>query len=369
MQIHRALLAGGLFILSAAESYDTYKDHATSTADVLIKKYYDDSDGQFAHLWWNSAITFSALVDLSALVDSKNVANHDIYSLLENVYAKHTPPDSVSNENFINPYYDDEGWWALTWIAAYDLTQEKKYLDIAQSIVEDIYNTGQACGGGVWWSRSHRVVATIENVILMGAAAQLSNRMANEDDVTKYKKMADASWSFLRDSGSWDPDAYTISGDIDSNTCKRTSGGDPSTYCQGILIGALLELASAHKDGGYVDLAKKVAQATMKHPLLTTKDGILQEPLGGFSNDTAQFKGIFMRYLMQLHRRAPDSSYVDFTTKNADSIWTNSRNQDGTIIVRWEGNPTNADLGDYSLEVSTSSANQCLIAAAAMAKG
>ncbi|KAF9892268.1 hypothetical protein FE257_002045 [Aspergillus nanangensis] len=181
--------------------------------------------------------------------------------------------------------------------------------------------------------------------------------------------MADASWSFLRNSGTWDPDAYTIQGNIDSKTCKKTPGGDPSTYCQGMLIGALLELASAHKDGSYVNLAKKVAQATMAHPKLTTKNGILQEPFGGFSNDTAQFKGIFMRYLMKLHRRVPDASYVDFATRNADSIWRNARNKDGTIIVRWEGNPTNADLSGYSLEVSTSSAEQCLIAAADMVKG
>ncbi|KAF9892269.1 hypothetical protein FE257_002046 [Aspergillus nanangensis] len=167
MHIHTAVLACGPLILSAipahaAESYDTYLAHSTSTADVLIHKYHADSDGRFARLWWNSAITYAALIDLSALVDTKRVAGHDIYQLLENVYDKHTGSDSLAGKNFIGEFYDDEGWWALTWVAAYDLTKETKYLDVAKALVDDIYNTGQACGGGVWRSRGHRAFATVE---------------------------------------------------------------------------------------------------------------------------------------------------------------------------------------------------------------
>lgn len=373
MPFSKAILFGGVLCLfsgtlsGAAESYDTYIDHATSTANLLIDNYYSEDNGQFDDLWWNSAITFIELGDLSGILDDNGaVGNYDLYDMYENVYAKHTA-DGSENEDFLNPYYDDEGWWALNWINAYDLTGDGKYLDMAESITADMYDNGQACGGGIWWSKDEDVLTTIENVLLMGVAAHLANRV--DGDKQKYIDMAEESWAWLQNSGSWDPDGYTIGGNVDSDSCQSNDSNAPSSYSQGVLVGALLELATAEENGGYVDLAKNVAQATMTYGDFLTDDGIFQTPLGGFSNDTAQFMGIFLRYLMILQRQYPDDSYVDFATRNADSIWNNARNEDGTIIARWQGNPDGSDLGDYSLEVTTCSGNQALIAAADMVKG
>ena len=57
-------------------------------------------------------------------------------------------------DNFINDYYDDEGWWALAWIEASKLTGEKKYLDMAEIIFDDM-TTGwsDACGGAIPYTR------------------------------------------------------------------------------------------------------------------------------------------------------------------------------------------------------------------------
>ena len=60
--------------------------------------------------------------------------------------------------NFINPsgYYDDEGWWALAWLKAYDLTNDDKYLNMAVTIFNDMTNGwDRICNGGIYWAKNH----------------------------------------------------------------------------------------------------------------------------------------------------------------------------------------------------------------------
>lgn len=354
--------------IASGGAWETYLEHANATAKVLIDKYYTESDGQFAHLWWNSAITYSELIDLSAFTNDRSVGGADLYAMLENTYAKHTGSKSVSNTNFLNPYYDDEGWWALTWIAAYDLTKEAKYLSIAESIHANMWGTGQACGSGIWWSKSKRVTTTVENILLMSVSAQLATRTTG-DNATQYKDVANKSWEFMQSSGAWDAKKLTVGGNIDVKTCKYDgSGNGPAPYTQGVAVAAFLEFAKLFNDDSYVTLAKNTAKATIT-TFTSSTDGIFSESRTSYDNDFAQFKGVFLRYLTILNRSYPDPSYVSFVTKNADSIWSNARNADGTINPLWQGNPKNVDEGNHSPESSTSSANQCLIAAAEMVKG
>ena len=66
--------------------------------------------------------------------------------------------------NFINAstdqtypgFYDDEGWWALAWLKAYDLTGNDKYLQMAATIFDDMTNGWDGtCIGGIYWAKNH----------------------------------------------------------------------------------------------------------------------------------------------------------------------------------------------------------------------
>jgi hypothetical protein len=356
------LFSGSL--TTAAESYDTYLQHATSTAQLIIDTWYDDKDEHLFGFWWNSAITYLSLSDLEGIVEGHGkVAGHDLFDMWSKLYTRWTKK-GVNNENFQNHYVDDEGWWALHWIRAWDLTKEKKYLDLAGDLVNDM-NKWQACNGGIWWSKSKKVLTAVENVVYFSAAASLSNRVSSQSERKKYAGWAVEAWTFMVKSNEWDPKKFTVGGNVDSNTCKISSTNGPSSYTQGALIGGLLEQAKYYDDEGYAKKAGDVAHASITFSDWLDENGIFQNSKDNYTNDIATFKGVLMRFLLILHRAYPRQEYVDFMTKQADSIWKHARKSDGTIGARWQGGDGS---GSYSLQCSTNSANQAIIAAAGMLK-
>jgi len=82
--------------------------------------------------------------------------------------------------------------------------------------------------------------------------------------------------------------------------------------------------------------------------------------------DTAQFKGILMRGLKQLHVARPgaiNGKIPGFLKSNADSIWAHSRGSDNLLGQRWAG--PFAQASDTALALSShSSATMALVMAA-----
>lgn len=68
--------------------------------------------------------------------------------------------------------------------------------------------------------------------------------------------------------------------------------------------------------------------------------GILTEscdPGGTCDDNQKQFKGIFMRYLMDLADSTGDASYRTYAQRQADSIWQNDRDPLNHLGQRWTG--------------------------------
>ncbi len=72
---------------------------------VIAKGWYDNTSGLWDSTgWWNSANALRAVVDYSSASADKTYWN-----AIANTYEKNSPG------NFLNDYYDDEGWWSLAW--------------------------------------------------------------------------------------------------------------------------------------------------------------------------------------------------------------------------------------------------------------
>ncbi|KAI7278218.1 Six-hairpin glycosidase [Hortaea werneckii] len=255
-------------------------------------------------------------------------------------------PPFITTSGFLNDYYDDEGWWALAWIAAYDVTHNPQYLSEAESIFEDMNDAyGTTPCGGLWWDKPHTYVNAIANELFLDVAAHLANRAFIK---SYYLDWAQEEWAWFQSSGMINSES-TINDGLDLDTCEN-NGGTVWSYNQGVILGGLTELSRATGDDSCITRAKEIADAAIA---ALTEDGILHDPCepdcGG---DGSQFKGVFARNLKILQKASPEDRYATFLDANADSIWENDR-EGSELSLIWSGpfiTPANASTQSSAMD-------------------
>ncbi len=278
--------------------------------------------------WWNSANALNALIDYMTITKTRSYVD-----VVVNTF------NNCKSNNFLNGYYDDEGWWALTWINAYDLTQDTRYLDMAKTIFQDITGGwGEPCGGGVWWDKSHTYKNAIANELFLTIAVRLYLRTTTQ----AYLDWATREWAWFQQSKMINPqhlvnDGLTVL--AASNTCTN-NGKQGWTYNQGVILGGLVDLSLAMHDGAYLAVAREIANAAIA--ALGNAQGILTEP-GSGGPDLPQFKGIFMRNLAYLYSFDGQPNHLTFIQKNAQSLLQYDRTLSNQFGYAWAGPFDTAD--------------------------
>ena len=261
--------------------------------------------------WWNAANILWTIMDYQERTHTTAYAD----TILA-IFQKH------SAGNFINDYYDDEGWWALTWIKAFDLTQQPQYLSMARTLFVDMEGGwDDYCGGGIWWSKERTCKKAIANELFFSIAAHLHRRTRTESKDNYYFNRAYQSWIWFWRSGLINQQ-YLINDGL--NEFCQNDGDVTWTYNQGVILGGLTEMYKITRDAAYRDIAELIADATIT--ILVDRNGILQEPCetGDCGSDGPQFKGIFIRNLATLYRILPKETYRQFMLRNARAIVLNN---------------------------------------------
>lgn len=318
---------------SVAATNKTAYTEDTVTAIEALQNWYNEEEGLWNTTgWWNSANCLTVLGDFSALEadDTHWVDIEDIFAitftqaqqstqtarrsrirglstlLVGTQHAKSPifsnttlPPRSPINSSstltnrgysgFINDYYDDEGWWALAWIRAYDVTGKLEYLKMAESIFADMQGgVNGTCGGGIYWSKDRTYKNAIANELYFSVAASLANRASDADSYLSYAK---AQWSWFKTSGLINNDNLINDGlTINTNGTCTNNGETVWSYNQGVIIGGLIELYDATGNSDLLSEASTIANAAID---ALSEDGILHdqcEPDCGI--DGSQFKGM-----------------------------------------------------------------------------
>lgn len=359
-------------------------DHLAHTRAGLetLNQWYNNDTGLWGG-WWTSANQMTTVADFAYMNPDYRPS---VVGLFQNTFSKApghkigqikvhnakridtyywpkipmglgTPPPE-SNGDWLNWFYDDEGWWALGWLKVYDITNDTAYLKAAMDIFDDMVKGWGATCGGIWWNKAHEANVAISNELFLAIAAQLANRAQVIADKTYYLGWALKQWKWFSNSGLINAD-HNINDGLDLKTCKNNQGIVWS-YNQGVLLAGLVELNKAQPDENLLSTAQNVATAAIKK--LADSNGILHdvcEPDCG--NDGPQFKGIFMRNLQILQQAMPNPEFAKFVEDNADSIWTNARGPGDKLDLVWSG-PYKSGTAS-----SQSSALDALVAAVAIA--
>ncbi|WP_263384450.1 glycoside hydrolase family 76 protein [Granulicella arctica] len=291
-----------------------------------MQRLYTPSTGLYQGTnWWPSANELTTLADYSLLTNSTSYSG---------IFANTLQLAPNQNAGFLDNFYDDEGWWALAWIAAYDVTKNPQYLTTAGSIFADM--TGgwdSTCGGGIWWSKDRAYKNAIANELFLSVAAHLANRTAASDRAG-YLSWANQEWAWFQGSGMINSQNLINDG-LTTSTCTN-NGQTTWTYNQGVVLGGLVELNQAQPAPVLMATANSIAQSAISH--LTDSNGVLHD--AGEPNlgaDGPQFKGVFLRNLMALTSVSPQQQYADFALTNAESIWYTSRNANNAFGQVWTG--------------------------------
>jgi len=278
----------------------------STNAVQTLQTWYEPSTGLYKTTgWWNSANAMTVLIDYARL--SRSTQYNPV---ITNTFTA----AQRTNRGFLNNFYDDEGWWALAWIDAYDLTRNKEYLATAESIFADMAAAwDNTCGGGIWWSKDRKYKNAIANELFLSVAAHLANRTSGSTR-RQYLIWGNREWKWFHASGMLNPTSLIndglnkSAGEIAPSGCTN-NGRTTWTYNQGVVLGGLSD-----------------------------DNGILHDPCEPkCGSDGVQFKGIFIRNLVLLDKVHPNKLYESFISKNADTLWEYARGPNFQLAERWSG--------------------------------
>lgn len=296
--------------------------------------YYSNSGENTDFNYWWQAHALDVLVDGFIRTGNSGYTNKIV--LLYNGIAKR------NNGGFINGFYDDMAWMALAMLRAYDNTGVDAYNQVVHILWNDI-KTGwdSTFGGGIYWQKEPRnfkdVAANATACIL---ASRLYREFSNNEDLEWAKKIHSWLKATLIDSSSgiiWD--GIKLQGN------EAIVQPQQYTYNYGTYLGACLELYKIEKDESFLNEAVKTANIA-ENSLET--NGILKDEGG---NDGGLFKGIYIRYLVQLVieptlDESLKNNYKSFLNRNAVSLWDRAKKPGVALFNHdWQAIP----VGDVDL--------------------
>ncbi|MDB6076435.1 MAG: hypothetical protein JWO82_182 [Akkermansiaceae bacterium] len=259
---------------------------AMEVSEYIQKNYWDqrrnlymDKPGkQDPTAIWGGGIVFSSLV-AAARHDKKYLGLvRDYFRGLDSYWDSKTkipgyePVPTAGNAN--DKYFDDNAWMVLTFLEAYELTGDMKYLKRAKETLAFVL-TGwdDKAGGGIWWHVAHKDDA--KNTCINAPAALGCFKLSKFSDaktaaqlIEQGKKIVDWTVKVLQAPNGLFMDNIKVStGVINRGTL---------TYNSALMQRCFIWLHASTKKQEYLDQAVRIGKAA--EGLLDGKTGAYRDP-------------------------------------------------------------------------------------------
>jgi Glycosyl hydrolase family 76 len=221
-----------------------------------------------------------------------------------------------------NVYYDDSGWWGLSFIDAYQATHDKAFLNDARRAMRFIVGSGwdSKLGGGVWWDTFHHH-KTIEP---LAAAVVIGTRLYAIDNdkwalgwAQKLLGWANAH-SFNKQRGLYQ---------------RSSTDNTVMDYVQGLMATANWELCKDLKKPAMCTKAKQIANASM----------------AAFGQDldwAPMYDVVYLQWMLEYYKESGDARFYDVAVHNAARAQSEALNESGYYLNNWDGKPLADGLGE-----------------------
>jgi len=291
--------------------------------------------------WWQTALALRTLV---RYLERTGNTDPRYQRVLLTTYARNvTAPHAVASDDFVNKYMDDTAWWGLAWLEAskyelyyrHDLTDAKTFLDVAEWDAAYIASQPRPCGG-IAWETGHPP-DTITNAEFIALVAELYDyRHAPgylHDDRRAAVWLADAraALRWLETSSLIRLKTGVVFDRLNPG-CKGLDGA-ATTYAEGEVADALVQMGTALHDESYYRQAARFLSYTISPASGLTSHGILRERCeaekyacsdGPHRLDWPAFKGVFMQAVADWSAATGSTAFRRFVLHQASAILDDS---------------------------------------------
>lgn len=157
-----------LLPLAAQTAPSPFLAKATEVSASIQERFWDKKShlysakagGKDPELIWGNGVMFSALVAASRHDKRYRSIQRDFFEALDaywDVKVKIPGYEPARTQGGSDKYYDDNAWMVLTFLEAYEVTKEAKYLKRAEETLDFVLSGwDDQAGGGIWWHEKHK---------------------------------------------------------------------------------------------------------------------------------------------------------------------------------------------------------------------